>query len=74
MTIAHKTKSKVSKVFAKHGDELKVIDAKGKVISFYGFLSNAVIKRKSVNDFINNDALPSVENLLFKHLKLAKTH
>jgi group II intron reverse transcriptase/maturase len=74
MTIAHKTKSKVSKVFAKHGDELKVIDAKGKVISFYGFLSNADIKRKSVNDFINNDALPSVENLLFKHLKLAKTH
>ena len=74
MTIAHKTKSKVPKVFAKYGDELKVTDAKGKVISFYGSLSNAAIKSKSVNDFTNNAAVPSVENLLFKHLKLAKIH
>jgi group II intron reverse transcriptase/maturase len=74
MTIAHKTKSKVSKVFAKYGNELKVTDATGKVISFYGSLSNAVIKSKSVNDPTNNDAVPSVENLLFKHLKLAKIH
>jgi len=74
MTIAHKTKSKVPKVFAKYGDELKVTDAKGKVISFYGSLSNAAIKSKSVNDFTNNDVVPSIENLLFKHLKLAKIH
>jgi len=73
MTIAHKTRSKVPKVFAKYGDELKVTDAKGKVISFYGSLSNAVIKSKSVNKFTQDAAVPSVENLLFKHLKLAKS-
>jgi len=74
MTIAHKTKSKVPKVFAKYGNELEVTNAKGKVISFYGSLSNAAIKRKSVDDFTNNDAVPSIENLLSKHLKLAKIH
>jgi hypothetical protein len=74
MTIAHKTKSKVPKVFAKYGNELNVTNAKGKVISFYGSLSNSAIKSKSVNDFTNNDTIPSIENLLFKHLKLAKIH
>ena len=74
MTIAHKTKSKVPKVFAKYGNELEVTNAKGKVISFYGSLSNAAIKRKSVNDFTNNDAVPSIENLLLKHFNLAKIH
>lgn len=53
-------------------DELKVTDAKDKIIRFYGSLSNAAIKSKSVNNFTNNNAVPSIENLLFKHLKLSK--
>jgi group II intron reverse transcriptase/maturase len=74
MTIAHKTKSKVPSVFKKYGQNLEVTSAKGKIISSYGTLSNAVIKRKSVNDFDTVEGKPSVENLLFKHLKLAKIH
>jgi hypothetical protein len=74
MTIAHKTKSKVPKVFAKFGNNLEVTDEKGKIITSFGSLSNAAIKRKFQSDFLNNEVRPSVENLLFKHLKLAKIH
>jgi retron-type reverse transcriptase len=72
MTIAHKTKSKISKVFAKYGNELSVIDVEGKITISYGSLSNAIIKRKSTNNFFNYDGVLSVENLFFKHLKLGK--
>jgi len=44
MTIAHKTKSKAPAVFKKYGFNLEVTNAKGKIISSYGTLSNAVIK------------------------------
>ena len=74
MTIAHKTKSKVPKVFAKFGNNLEVTDEKGKIITSFGSLSNAAIKRKFQSDFLNNEVRPSVEKLLFKHLKLAKIH
>jgi len=41
MTIAHKTKSKVSKVFKKYGSELTITDSKNKVIASFDVFSNA---------------------------------
>ena len=45
MTITHKTKSKVSKVFNKYGPNLCVKNEHGKEIAKFGFLSNSQFKR-----------------------------
>ena len=72
MTIAHKTKSKTSKIFKKYGDSLKIMNDGNKVIFEYGSFSNAMFKNISVSQFSNVDPSPDIEVLLFKHLKLAK--
>jgi len=45
MTIAHKTKSKVPKVFKKYGPNLGITNDKNKVIAYFGILTNAIFKR-----------------------------
>jgi hypothetical protein len=39
MTIAHKTKSKVPKVFKKYGPELTITDSNNNIIASYGLVS-----------------------------------
>ena len=71
MTIAHKTKSKASKVFKKYGNDLKVIGAKGKIIVRYGSLSN-VDFNKNYSHYFKMQPFVTEEHLFFKCLKLAK--
>jgi group II intron reverse transcriptase/maturase len=72
MTIAQKTKSKISKIFKKYGDSLAIKNSKNKIISSYGSLSNALLKKLSAGQFLNTGPSSNIESLLFKHLKLAK--
>jgi group II intron reverse transcriptase/maturase len=72
MTIAHKTKSKISKIFKKYGNNLTVTDQNNSVLAKFGTLENDDFK-KSVKFFkpytrIDTDAL------LKKHLKISKKH
>jgi len=46
MTIAHKYKSSVPKVFKKYGDSLAITNAEGQIIAEYGNLSNAMFAKK----------------------------
>lgn len=71
MTIAHKTKSKITKVFKKYGDSLTIKNDKNKVISNYGSLSNSTFKKMFVGHHNKVDPSLNVESLLFKHLRLA---
>ena len=71
MTIAHKTKSKVTKVFKKYGADLTITDQKNKIIAKYGTLSNKEFK-KGVGS--NYHLAPDVEALLLENLRLAKQH
>ena len=45
MTIAHKTKSRVPKVFNKYGPNLSITNDQNKVIANFGILTNAIFKR-----------------------------
>lgn len=72
MTIAHKTKSSISKVFKKYGNNLTVTDQNNSVLAKFGVLENNDFK-KSVQFFkpytrIDTDAL------LKKHLKISNKH
>jgi len=69
MTIAHKTKSKVTKVFKKYGKDLTITDQKNKVIAKYGALTNKEF-RKGVGS--NYYLAPDVHALLLENLRLAK--
>jgi len=46
MTIAHKTKSKITKVFKKYGDKLLIRDSNNKLIASFGILTNSTFKKK----------------------------
>lgn len=74
MTIAHKTKSKITKVFKKYGDKLLIRDSDNKIIASFGILTNLTFK-KNVNsyklEFLNTI---NVEQLLLSNLKIAKQH
>nr|YP_009495515.1 reverse transcriptase [Psammoneis japonica]AWQ64245.1 reverse transcriptase [Psammoneis japonica] len=72
MTIAHKTKSKVSKVFKKFGNDLVCTDSENKTIAKFGSLSNSEFKKGVKNSFPITIPNPSV--LLMKNLKFAKQH
>ena len=53
MTIAHKTKSTVPKVFKKYGSELSIRDNSNKIIASYGFLSNSKFKKNVKNSRVS---------------------
>lgn len=72
MTIAHKTKSSVPKIFKKYGDSLRISNANNQIITEYGSLSNSSFKNISITQPLGVETPPDVEKLLFKHLKLAK--
>lgn len=70
MTIAHKIKSKVPKIFKKYGPTLKITDQNNNTIAHYGKLTNSNFK-KSVN--INKPYKRlDVSKLLKQHLKIAR--
>jgi group II intron reverse transcriptase/maturase len=70
MTISHKTKSTVTKVFKKYGTDLTVTNQENKVIAEYGTLTNNAF-RKDV-DKVNYHLAPDVDALLVENLRLAK--
>ena len=72
MTIAHKTKSKVPKVFKKYGEDLVCTDNENRTIAKFGSLSNSEFKRgvKS-SSFIT---IPDPSVLLLENLKYARQH
>jgi hypothetical protein len=74
MTIAHKTKSKVSKVFDRYGANLTIKDGKNKIISSYGILTNSNFKKTVSSSRIEFTSVTSIEQLLFANLKIAKQH
>nr|QUS63590.1 rt-like putative protein [Haslea silbo] len=74
MTIAHKTKSKVPKVFKKYGPELSVRDGDNNVITSYGLLSNSKFKKNVKNSHITFSDVTDIEQLLLANLKVAKKH
>lgn len=72
MTIAHKTKSEVPKVFKKYGNELRITDGDNKIIAKFDVLTNSDFKKK-----INKSSYyfpPDVDQLLMENLKIAKQH
>jgi group II intron reverse transcriptase/maturase len=74
MTIAHKTKSKVSKVFDKYEANLTIKDGKNKIISSYGILTNSNFKKTVSSSRIEFTSVTNIEQLLFANLKIAKQH
>ena len=72
MTIAHKTKSKVPKVFKKYGKNLSITDKNNKVIASFGSLSNKEFKNSIGNSSFMK--VPDVDNLLIENIKIAKQH
>ena len=74
MTIAHKTKSKVPKVFKKYGSELAIKDGNNKILSFFGSLSNSRFKKNVSNSYYKSATITDIEQLLMVNLKIAKSH
>lgn len=73
ITIAHKTKSKVPKVFKKYGSLLSVSDSNNKVVCSFGKLSNAFFTRLDNKEDVFYHEV-SVESLLISNLKIARNH
>ena len=69
-TIAHKTKSKITKVFKKYGENLEIKDG-NKILANFGTLSNSSFQ-KSLTKYRENFTVLNVENLLLQHLGKAK--
>jgi len=74
MTIAHKTKSKVPKIFKKYEPELTIRDNNNKIIASYGFLSNSKFKKNVKSSHVSFSVITSIEQLLLANLKIAKQH
>ena len=74
MTIAHKTKSKVPKIFKKYGPELTIQDNNNKTIASYGLLSNSKFKKNVKSSHVSFSDITSIEQLLLANLKVAKQH
>lgn len=72
MTIAHKTKSKVPKVFKKYGPSLSITNQHNKVIGNFGVLTNAKFKRNIKYADTSNLCVADVEQLLLANLRIAK--
>jgi Type II intron maturase len=74
MTISHKTKSKITKVFKKYGPELNITDSNNKVIASFGVLSNAKFIKKVRNSNGFFPYITDIEQLLLANLRVAKQH
>lgn len=74
MTIAHKTKSKVPKVFKKYCSELTITDSNNKVITSFGVLSNANFNKNVSQSYVSFYSVKDIEQLLLVNLKVAKQH
>lgn len=74
MTISHKTKSKVPKVFKKYGPELTTTDSNNKVIASFDVLSNAKFKRNVRKSYVSFSHVTDIEQLLLANLRVAKQH
>ena len=72
MTIAHKTKSKVPKVFKKYGNDLAYTDGNNKTLAKFGTLSNSEFKRGVKSD--SPITIPDPKVLLMDNIKLARNH
>ena len=72
MTVAHKTKSKVPKVFKKYGYDLCITDADNKAIASYGTLTNSNFKRNVKTYRPKNICATDVEQILLSNLRVAK--
>jgi hypothetical protein len=74
MTIAHKTKSKITKVFKKYGESLLIRDGDNNITASFGTLTNSSFKQ-NVNDYkLEFHGATDVEQLLLANLKIAKQH
>lgn len=72
MTITHKTKSKVPKVFNKYGFNLCVKNEDGRKIAKFGFLSNSQFK-PNIKSYVFLDwSVTDIEQLFFANLCIAK--
>jgi group II intron reverse transcriptase/maturase len=72
MTIAHKTKSKVPKVFKKYGPNISVKNEHGKEIAKFGVLSNSQFKRNIKGYMPSKLCVTDIEQLLLANLRIAK--
>ena len=68
MTIAHKTKSRISKVFKKYGKELTIIDGENRTLAKWGQIKITSFKSRS------NISVPyrNIEQLLLLNLKYGR--
>jgi hypothetical protein len=72
MTLAHKTKSEVPKIFAKYGPDISVTDGSNKVLASYGNFTSANFKRNIKNYKPDDFCATDVEQLLVSSLRIAK--
>ena len=71
MTIAHKTKSKVTRVFRKYGDSIKILDENNDKLAEFGKYKSNNMKKQSYK--LHTKYLHrNVHDLLITNLKLAK--
>lgn len=71
MTIAHKTKNKITKVFNKYKVDLKIINKSGKILAVFGFFNNSILKKK-INTIYKSMPALNPEQLLKKYLQVNK--
>ena len=74
MSIAHKTKSKITKVFKKYSENLLIRDGNNKIIASFGTLTNSTFKKGIRSYELELPNAVDVEQLLFANLKVAKQH
>ena len=72
MTIAHKTKSKVTKIFKKYGFSLCVTNEHNKKIAEFELLTNAKFKRNVNSNVLSSLYVTNIEQLLLANLRIAK--
>lgn len=72
MTIAHKIKSKVSKIFKKYGSDLCVTDGQNKIVAKFGFLSNSKLKHNTKTDNFTYLSGFNIDQLLTTNLQIFK--
>lgn len=69
MTLAHKSKSKISKIFKKYGKNLN-ITKDGRIVARFKLVTNSSFRK--ANNYNVVDISPDVTQLILKNLKLAK--
>lgn len=70
MTLAHKTKSKVPKIFKKYGVDLTITDHNNKVIAKFGRLSNKTFRNNFKNNNTDDFVAPNIDDLSKETFKI----